>query len=449
MKSDVCSAKCIMLFVLTRPLLHNAPRRSDTTVLPAAATSLAAHLFNSLKPVMPPKNAFRLLLREARKAGVTLSNAFAPTPTRKKPKRNVIKGVYKGNFVRKKVPLKPPPPPPATVPKLPPLGPQTMPQPLKPVEKVTAGANKTTASKPLSRIHQWWRQNTAVLVLNFGSLCTLCGFTRSDVLELRAFSMTGSIASVAYFLLLPPPIKWAPVAWSSLFAAVNGVKIYKILYERNAEVVLTEREEEIFVEHFMPSGVTPKQFELVMKKATTMAFKKGDLIVQQGDVLNELYLVVSGKTRAQYMGRRLTAVSSAPGHREKKVGGDAGAWIGEMTFLEQFGRKEMKQTTPDANKRLMGRAIYTITAASDCEVLVWSYEDIEELMKSSTDLRASMTRAMTAPIVGKVINFTVSMGNKKGAWATWLDDWKNSGGNTRVEVKQADENSEQEVEPVM
>ena len=106
-----------------------------------------------------------------------------------------------------------------------------------------------------------------------------------------------------------------------------------------------------------------------------------------------------------------------------KVGGDAGAWIGEMTFLEKL--HDTKN-----NSRLTGKAIYTIVAQSDCEVLVWSFADIEALLKSSTDLRASMTRAMTAPIVGKVINFTVSMGNSRG-WTSWLNDWKNSGENTR------------------
>ena len=138
-------------------------------------------------------------------------------------------------------------------------------------------------------------------------------------------------------------------------------------------------------------------------------------------------------------------VSSAPGHRERKVGGDAGAWIGEMTFLEKLGLKEMNR---ESEARLTGNAIYTIVAGSDCEVLVWTHDDIEALMKSSTDLRASMTRAMTAPIVGKVINFTVSMGNQKGTWAKWLNDWKNSGDNTEVVVEQK-EGKEEELEPVM
>ena len=53
-------------------------------------------------------------------------------------------------------------------------------------------------------------------------------------------------------------------------------------------------------------------------------------------------------------------------------------------------------------------ALYTIVAKDDCRILRWSHEEMEELLAKSTDLRASMTRAMTQAIVGKTINFIVS-----------------------------------------
>lgn len=398
--------------------------------------------------------ALRYLLREASKAGVTLSNAFV-TQNKKRPPQHYVRGIRRGNFYKRRLVQKQQPLP-ANVPRLPPLGPQTMPQPLKRTPLPGLPQDQAAAPTFFSRTHQWLQQNAAVLVLNFGSLCTLTAFTRSDVLELRAFSMTGSISSVIYFFSMQP-LRWAPIAWSSLFATVNGVNIYKILYERNANVVLSQHEEDIFVEHFMPHGVTPKQFEKICSRAKTIAYKKRELIVKQGDPLKHVYLVVKGNTRANYMGRRLTAVSSAPGYREKKIGGDSGAWIGEMTFLESFGLKEMKKTSKEGGddvslegrRSKWGAAIYTIVAASDCEVLAWSHDDIEQLMMESTDIRASMTRAMTAPIVGKVINFTLSIGNQPKTWSTWLDDWKYSGARVNVVNQPMKEGSDVEVEPVM
>jgi CRP-like cAMP-binding protein len=75
------------------------------------------------------------------------------------------------------------------------------------------------------------------------------------------------------------------------------------------------------------------------------------------------------------------------------------------------------------------RSMYTIVAQEDCTVLRWSHADMEQLMEKSSDMRAGLTRAMTAAIVGKVINFTVSRQNaaKLPTWSTWLDDWKSSG----------------------
>mmetsp|Transcript_15319 Transcript_15319/g.22826 ORF Transcript_15319/g.22826 Transcript_15319/m.22826 type:complete len:99 (+) Transcript_15319:1-297(+) len=52
------------------------------------------------------------------------------------------------------------------------------------------------------------------------------------------------------------------------------------------------------------------------------------------------------------------------------------------------------------------------------------------MLSSSTDMRSALTRAMTAAIVGKVVNFTVSRSNNNGGglWSSWLNDWKKNGG---------------------
>lgn len=95
-----------------------------------------------------------------------------------------VKGVVKGNFVRVKLP--PGPPPPSRLPKLP--SPATT--PVKPFSQPTT---TTTTLQELAtprqafwheywdRLRAWTRHNFAVIVLNFGSVCSLVGFTRSDV----------------------------------------------------------------------------------------------------------------------------------------------------------------------------------------------------------------------------------------------------------------------------
>ena len=491
----------------------------------------------------------------------------------------------------------------------------------------TASTNTTvtTTTDYYSTVIAWMRENWAILVLNLGSLCTLIGFTRSDVLELRSLSLTGSIGNVIYGLSVVPR-RYLPMAWSSLFGAVNGTKIYEIVQERSGKVVLTEQQHAVYEQLFLPHGMTPKQLEAVWNKARVVQVSKGDAILKTNQPLDSVWLVIEGKTRANMLGRHLTAVStgissgssnsssggSGNGGAAKKeagvgvgvgVGGNvmaptsrsmealgtnpAGAWIGEMAFLEMYGNKTCKTkppttmkvqqqqqeqqqdeegkvditedgasrtgastkptdtetttttTTTTSGNNMNGQSstnksatrkdsdgvlvamkepngtismdkikidnqidskapststdvhnnatttnttttpiptgsnatapnktttpstsssssatttkttttttttattntstddtepyrlsMYTIVAAQDCILLQWTHDDMEQLMNRSNDMRAALTRAMTAAIVGKVVKFSVSKSSSLlPTWSTWLDDWKHN-----------------------
>ena len=242
-------------------------------------------------------------------------------------------------------------------------------------------------------------------------------------------SVTGSSCSIMY-LLAQQPVRYLPILWSSTFASVNAFKIYQILKERNARVRwATPDQEEIYVEYFLPHGMTPKQFEALEHAAEKIQLPKDTCLIKQGDPMQYVYLIVKGRTRANILGRHLTAASFTP---VRTVGGPSGAWVGEMAFLEAYGLKEKAKVSakteetppppPSAN------SLYTIVAAEDCVVYRWSHDDMETLMAKSTDMRSAMTRAMTAAIVGKVINFTVSRSARMPTWSTWLDDWRHNAG---------------------
>ena len=338
-----------------------------------------------------------------------------------------------------------------------------MPQPFKTpmpdgktAEAMVAGAGKHghnhSQSKQTWSWTSWWKLNGPLLVLNFGSLATLVGFTRTDVLELRALSVTGSLTFVAYTLWQPPPIRWPSVFWSLLFSTVNSYKIANILHERKGAVHLSPRQEEIYNEHFQPHGVTPKQFERIMSKGTLRTIKSGGLISRQGNEMNTVKLVVKGSTRASVTGRHLTAIGSKPGNRSRFAGGDSGAWIGEMAFLQSLwvkdhalkrppfpvadkddkveeasSTKEEKVTTicDSLNEgKPNAMALSTIVAVDDVEIIEWTFDDMNELMKTSGYMQGALTRAMTAAIVGKVANFMMSKQAGLPTVAALIDNWK-------------------------
>ncbi|KAL7517343.1 hypothetical protein ACHAWX_002273, partial [Stephanocyclus meneghinianus] len=400
--------------------------------------------------------------RILKEAGIVARGAFQgvhKNPPSPKRRTGYVRFIYKGNYYRRPIPTNKEAPPELL--KLPPAGQEVMPQPFKTPSSVSSSttAEALVASNrghhgAHSKAHKqtwswtsWWKLNGPLLVLNFGSLATLIGFTRTDVLELRVLSVTGSLTFVAYTLWQPPPIRWPSVFWSLLFSTVNSYKIANILHERKGAVVLNPRQEEIYNEHFQPHGVTPKQFEMIMSRGITRVYKRGNLISRQGGEMSTIKLVVKGSTRASVTGRHLTAIGSKPGNRDRFAGGDSGAWIGEMAFLQSLWVKdhtpkggtqpsdkisatqsEEAKVTTICDSINEGRtkvvALSTIVAADDVEVIEWTFDDMEALMKTSSYMQGALTRAMTAAIVGKVANFMMSKQTGLPSVAALLDNWK-------------------------
>ena len=112
------------------------------------------------------------------------------------------KGVQRGRYHRINLsPTKPESP--SQLPKL--TFPGSYPHQFKPVvlsmRLNTTETSSSFASRGAFRYEQimaWFKENWSIVVLNLGSVATLVGFTRSDLLELRMLSVTGSMGNVIY-----------------------------------------------------------------------------------------------------------------------------------------------------------------------------------------------------------------------------------------------------------
>ena len=350
-----------------------------------------------------------------------------------------------------------------TVPKLPPAGPSLLPKPLKPAfGGISTGLAASNGAQSFSgrTVRDFLKLNGPVLLLNFGSCMTLAGFLCTDVLELRIGNLVGNCCGMTYFLInrLYPPLTWA-----SIFGATNAYNISLILSERSDKVTMTKAEQALYEEHFLTHGVTPNQFHMIMEKSEVIRVPKDQVIVRANTPLDSVYLVTSGRTEASILGRHLTYASSLPGNNVRQKGGDSGAWIGEVPFLENFWKKEQPQrrhtksavdflskqrdnieegndeTDMDDEEEDFdidgyyggrdGRTLYTIVCTEDATLRRWKHSDLEDVLKLSTDMRSAMMRALTAGVVGKVVNFTISRGRERElgeggspTWSIWLQD---------------------------
>lgn len=317
------------------------------------------------------------------------------------------------------------------------------------------------------KFRQWLKENGGVIVLNIGSFCAFLSFTRSDILELRFLNLCGSAAAIFYFVTRPPPLVIAPPLWSALFLATNSYMAYHIYEERKGiPQALTEEEEHIYEEHFLPHAVTPRQFEKMIHISTKRTLKKGEILIEKGQPITKVYLVASGKTEAfGGLSRKITAASSSRGNRHRFAGGDAGAWVGELAFfdyLSNYGSTETSLPKPSillSSKDVVAcqegeieksaqskktpavqNAILTIITAKDTELYEWDFKELADLLKTSSDLRTSVTRAMTAAVVGKVVNLYISRAGAEES-SIWkkLSTWQYSQGTRDVRVNIVEE----------
>eukprot|EP00529_Nitzschia_sp_RCC80_P023703 CAMPEP_0113504176 /NCGR_PEP_ID=MMETSP0014_2-20120614/34576_1 /TAXON_ID=2857 /ORGANISM="Nitzschia sp." /LENGTH=457 /DNA_ID=CAMNT_0000399269 /DNA_START=187 /DNA_END=1556 /DNA_ORIENTATION=- /assembly_acc=CAM_ASM_000159 len=403
---------------------------------------------------------------------------------------DLVRGVYRGNYFRIKIPNNVGSGKPSELPKIPVVAP---PPSFAAIVNTTAGGGSTKdgggTGDYLRWMIEWFQQNWPTLLLNFGSVCTLAAFTRSDVLELRSLSATGSICN-ALFHWYNPASNFSSILWPGIFASVNGYKIGEIIVERNADVHMTEEQETIYVEHFLPHGVTPKMFELLSTKAEKFEVEKHGVMIRKGDVVDHVYLVVSGSTSASILGRYLTSHSTSSEKRSQPDRMHSGTWIGEMNYLDwaweenqpitppgkklkeqkdgtavnstdssinnrklpvvvrsasnsintnkdpqNMNQPTIQQNSSDGNpdeensrKHRLVDSLYTIVAKEDCVVWRWSFEEMQQLMNRSTDMRGSLTRAMTSAITAKVVNLTLNRATHLPTWSTWLSDWTRDDG---------------------
>jgi len=72
------------------------------------------------------------------------------------------------------------------------------------------------------------------------------------------------------------------------------------------------------------------------------------------------------------------------------------------------GIEEEHLDTEQLNHVVSRNAMLTYVATEDSVLLQWKFEDLAEILHSSVEMRANLTRAMTASVVKKVVNLYTS-----------------------------------------
>jgi len=166
--------------------------------------------------------------------------------------------------------------------------------------------------------------HTVDYLAHVSNLLLLVSYSVRDMLWLRWFAVAAAFIIMPYYLW-QPQVLWPPVAWGSVFAAINLLQIARIYAERRP-VVLGPEEQELYDLSF--SSLRPREFLSLAMVGEWRDAAPGDQLLKQGERAARLAVAVAGKVEVTH-GQRVVA-TIPPG----RVVGTALALVGEPSPVD-------------------------------------------------------------------------------------------------------------------
>lgn len=245
---------------------------------------------------------------------------------------------------------------------------------------------------------------------NVGALSTLAAFSMQDVLLLRCLSLVGQLCGI-YFCATREPALWNPVAWQSVFLAVNAANTIAVVRERFGTIVLRPREQDVYEQHFLAHGVTLRQFQRLLACAQWRSVGPGRLLaIEGGEASDEqstvqLTLLHSGAACIKESGK-VVATLGEDGHEPTD-------FIGDFDFLhclieaDADAASPLEQELPEScvvpSRYLSGGPLVTVeTTARRNVILQFNSMQLRDALLEDVNLRVRMLAVLTSKLMAKM-----------------------------------------------
>jgi hypothetical protein len=130
--------------------------------------------------------------------------------------------------------------------------------------------------------------------LHVANVLLLVAYSVRDILRLRLFAVASALIAIPYFVLQPTPL-WVPIAWSSVFAAINLFQSWRLFVERRP-VKLTPEEDE--VRRLAFEDLPPRKVLQVLSIGSWITVETGERMMERGKCPEAISLIVRGTVRA-------------------------------------------------------------------------------------------------------------------------------------------------------
>ena len=129
--------------------------------------------------------------------------------------------------------------------------------------------------------------------LHAANVLLLVAYSVRDIFWLRVFAVASALIAIPYFVLQPVPL-WVPIAWSSVFAAINLFQSWRLFLERRP-VKLTPEEEE--VRRLAFEDLPPRKVLQVLSVGSWTTVATGERMLERGKCPEAISLIVRGTVR--------------------------------------------------------------------------------------------------------------------------------------------------------
>ena len=171
--------------------------------------------------------------------------------------------------------------------------------------------------------------------ITVANLLYLFSYSVRDILWLRILTVIGSLCLLPYYYLQPEPLM-VPIYWNLVFAAINLYWIARLLFERRP-VKLDPDEQRLYQLAFRT--LTPREAFNLFKLGAWKSPASGARLVKQGEAVDSLSVLFSGKATVKKSGRIVAEIGE-------------GQFVGEIASLTGNKVAPIDITTTEASRMM-------------------------------------------------------------------------------------------------
>lgn len=215
------------------------------------------------------------------------------------------------------------------------------------------------------------------ILVDLANITYVISYSVRDVLWLRIFAVLGGTMLLPYYYLQPTPLM-VPIYWGIGFIALNLFWVTLLILERRP-VKLTDEEQRLY--RLVFRTLTPREMLKLLKLARWDDKAAGDVLVREGEPLQRLSIIVSGKAAVHQNGQQVGELLE-------------GQFVGDVSFMTD-------QIAP-----------VTIIASEPVRQVSWHRDELRKFLKNKKELLAALQLIMGINL-GLILQSTWAQQGKK------------------------------------